>query len=210
MRLLRSRSQRFVAKLLINTGNDVPATVELKLGINRFGRHPDNEFSIDHPTVSILHCEMILTAAGVLLRDCDSTNGTFLDDEPVKQASLRRGQTVRLGDVTILVKTTDARIAIPGVDRPMDPPPVVLADGTILCRRHPQYSANYRCTHCHELLCDACVHRLRRKGGKTLILCGLCSHATEFIGRETRKKRSLLARLRETMKLPFLRKRRTR
>lgn len=209
MRLLRSRSQRFVAKLLINTGNDVPATVELKLGVNRFGRHPESEFPIDHPTVSALHCEMILTAAGVLLRDCNSTNGTFLDDEPVKQASLRPGQTVRLGDVTILVKTTDARIAIPGIDQSMDPPPVVLENGTILCRRHRQSIANYRCTHCHELLCDACVHRLRRKGGKALVLCGLCSHATEFIGRETRKKRTLLARLSETMKLPFLKKKRT-
>lgn len=198
-----------MAKLLINTGNDVPRVVELKLGINRFGRHPESEFPIDHPTVSTLHCEMILTGAGVLLRDCDSTNGTFLDDEPVKQASLRPGQHVRLGDVTILVETTDARIAIPGIDRPMDPPPVVLADGTILCRRHRQSRATYRCLHCHELLCDACVRRLRRKGGKEVILCGLCSHAIEFIGGETRKKKSLLTRLKETMKLPLLKKRRT-
>jgi pSer/pThr/pTyr-binding forkhead associated (FHA) protein len=198
-----------VASLLINTGNGVPTAGQLKLGINRFGRHPENEFPIEHPTISAFHCEMILTATGVLLRDCASTNGTFLDDEPVKQASLRPGQTVRLGDVTILIETTDARIAIPGIDRLEDSPPVVLEDGTILCRRHPKSRASYRCTNCHELLCDACVHPMRRKGGKTLILCGLCSHATEPIAREARKKKSLLTRLKETMKLPSLRKRRT-
>jgi pSer/pThr/pTyr-binding forkhead associated (FHA) protein len=194
-----------VARLLINTGNGVPTVCELNLGVNRFGRHPDSEFPIDHPTISATHCEMILTAQGVLLRDCDSTNGTFLDDEPVKQASLRPGQTVRLGDVTILVETTDARIAIPDLDSPLPIPPIVLPDGTILCRRHPQSRATHRCTHCHEVLCDACVHRMRREGGKTLKLCALCSHACEPIAPTKRKKKSWLGLLNKTIKLPFLR-----
>jgi pSer/pThr/pTyr-binding forkhead associated (FHA) protein len=194
-----------VARLLINTGDGIPTAGELKLGLNRFGRHPDSEFVIDHPTISATHCVMILTAAGVLLRDCGSTNGTFLDDEPVKQTSVRPGQTVRIGDVTILVETTDARIAIPETDRPVNSPPVVLADGTILCRRHPQSRATHRCTHCHEVLCEACIHRMRRKGGKTLKLCALCSHACEPLGPEKRKKKSLLGMLSKTIKLPFLR-----
>jgi len=195
-----------LARLLINNGRDEPTTCELNLGVNRFGRHPDSEFVIDHSTISATHCVMILTAEGVLLRDCDSTNGTFLDDKPVKEAKLRPGQAVRLGDVTIVVETTDARIAIPEIDRQVDSPPVVLPDGTILCRRHPHARATHRCTHCHEILCDACVHRMRRQGGRTLKLCGLCSHACESIGPVKRKRKSLITMLNETIKLPFLKK----
>lgn len=195
-----------MARLLIKTENGELAAFELNLGVNRFGRHPDCEFPIEHPTVSATHCEMVLSAEGVLLRDCDSTNGTFINNKPVKEARVRPGQTVRLGDVEIFVETTDAKIAIPEIERLVDLPPVVLPDGTILCRRHPQARATNRCTHCHEVLCDACVHRLRRKGGRTLKLCGLCSHACESIGPVKRKKKSLITMLNETIKLPFLKK----
>ncbi len=195
-----------MARLLINTGRGTPTACQLNLGVNRFGRHPDSEFVIEHPTISATHCVMILSAEGVLLRDCDSTNGTFLEGRPVKQAMLRPGQTVRLGDVTVLVESVDARVVIPETERPLPAPPVVLPDGTILCRRHPQAKATHRCTHCHELLCDACIHRLRRKGGRTLKLCGLCSHACEPLVETRRRKKSLFSRLSETIKLPFLKK----
>ncbi|MCL4789766.1 MAG: FHA domain-containing protein, partial [Verrucomicrobia bacterium] len=184
-----------MARLLINTGRGTPTACQLNLGVNRFGRHPDSEFVIEHPTISATHCVMILSAEGVLLRDCDSTNGTFLEGRPVKQAMLRPGQTVRLGDVTVLVESVDARVVIPETERPLPAPPVVLPDGTILCRRHPQAKATHRCTHCHELLCDACIHRLRRKGGRTLKLCGLCSHACEPLVETRRRKKSLFSRL---------------
>lgn len=204
----RSRHKDFVARLLIKTESGELTAFELSLGVNRFGRHPDCEFPIDHPTVSATHCEMVLSAEGVLLRDCDSTNGTFVNNKPVNETKVRPGQTVRLGDVEILVETTDARIAIPDFDRPVDLPPVVLPDGTILCRRHPHARATYRCTHCLEVLCDACVHRLRRKGGRTLRLCALCSHACESIGPAKGRKKSILSLLTETIKLPLLRKKR--
>jgi len=74
----------------------------------------------------------------------------------------------------------------------------------MLCPRHPESKVTHRCTHCHAVLCDACVHRMRRKGGKTLKLCALCSHACVSIGPEKRKKRSILGLLSKTIKLPFL------
>ena len=194
-----------VARLLKKNKGGTPEVVELNLGANRFGRDPESHFPVDHPTVSALHCEIVLTANAVLIRDCNSTNGTFINDELVKEAVLQAGQTVRLGDVEFFVETTDVKIAIPELDRPHAAPPVVRADGTILCRRHPEARVTHRCTHCHEVLCDACVTRLRRKGGKMLKLCALCSHACVPIGPEKRKKRSLLNLLNKTIKLPFLR-----
>ena len=193
---------------LLKKSSDGPAQVlELNLGVNRFGRDPESDFPIDHPTVSARHCEIILTAEAVLLRDSNSTNGTFINNEPVKSAVLQAGQTIRLGDVEYFVETVEVKIAIPEFDRPRPAPPVMLTDGSILCPRHAESLVTHRCTHCHAVLCDACVHRLRRKGGKTLKLCGLCSHECVPITPEKRKKRSFLGLLNKTIKLPFLQRR---
>jgi pSer/pThr/pTyr-binding forkhead associated (FHA) protein len=192
-----------MARLLKKNVGGPNQVLELNLGVNRFGRDPESDFPVDHPTVSALHCEIVLTAEAVLLRDCNSTNGTFINGQPVKHAVLEAGQTLRLGDVEFFVETVEVKIAIPEFERPCPAPPVVLPDGSMLCPRHPQSRVTHRCTHCHAVLCDACVHRMRRRGGKTLKLCGLCSHACVPLGPEKRKKRSLLSLLNKTIKLPF-------
>lgn len=194
-----------MARLLKTTGAGEPEVLELNLGVNQFGRDPENHFPVNHPTVSARHAELILTADGVLLRDLDSTNGTFINDALVKQAVLQPGQKLRLGDVEFLIDTTDAHIAIPEIERPLPAPPVVLPDGAMLCQRHQGSRVTHRCTHCHSVLCDACVTRLRRKGGKTLKLCKLCSHPVELIVTEKLKKKGFFAKLTSTIKLPFLR-----
>ena len=194
-----------MARLLRKNGTDEPEVLELNLGVNHFGRNAENHFPINHPTVSSVHCDLILTADGVLLHDHNSTNGTFIDGQPVRQAVLQPGQTLRLGDVELFVETTDVHIAIPEIERPIPAPPVVLPDGAMLCPRHPEARITHRCTHCHSVLCDACVSRLRRSGGKTLKLCALCSHPVELILAEKPKKKSFLAKLTATIKLPFLR-----
>lgn len=194
-----------MARLLRTNGAGEPEVLELNLGVNHFGRDPENHFPVNHPTVSARHAELILTADGVLLRDLESTNGTFINDALVKQAVLQPGQKLRLGDVEFVIDTTDARIAIPEIERPIPAPPVVLPDGAMLCQRHQGSRVTHRCTHCHSVLCDACVTRLRRKGGKTLKLCKLCSHPVEMIVAEKPKKKGFFAKLTATIKLPFLR-----
>jgi hypothetical protein len=193
-----------MARLLKKSGTDEPEVFELNLGVNHFGRNKENHFPINHPTVSSLHCDLTLTADGVLLLDHDSTNGTFVDGKPVKQAVLQAGQTLRLGDVELFVETTDVHIAIPEIERVIPTPPVVLPDGAMLCPRHPEAKITHRCTHCHSVLCDECVTRLRRRGGKTLKLCALCGRAVELLVPEEPKKKSFLSKLTATIRLPFL------
>ena len=158
--------------------------------------------------LAVSHTGLVSGAEAVLLRDCDSTNGTFLNDQPVQQAVLAAGQILRMGDVELLVETTDVTIAIPVINRPRPAPPVVLPNGAMLCPRHAEARVTHRCTHCHSVLCDACVTRLRRKGGKTLKLCALCSHPVELLVASKPRKKSLLALLQKTIKLPFARSRR--
>jgi hypothetical protein len=194
-----------MAKLLVKTAGVNNTVLELRLGVNRVGRSPGNHFQIEHPTVSTQHCELVLGDGTVVLRDCDSTNGTFVDGERVQQAALRAGQTVHLGDVELFVETTEVTVAIPHYDRPQPAPPVVLADGAILCPRHPHARATHQCTHCREVMCSACVHHLRRHGGKTFEFCLLCSNPVELIGGVKPKRKTLLSFLKQTVKVPFLR-----
>ena len=194
-----------MARLVIKNENGQPEILELNLGVNQFGRNPENHFAIYHPSVSSHHCDITLTADGVLLHDHDSTNGTFVDGQPVKEAVLLAGQTLRLGDVELFVETTDVHIAIPEIERAIPTPPIVLPDGAMLCPRHPEAKVTHRCTQCHSVLCEDCVKYLRRREGKTLKLCSLCSHPVELIASEKPKKRSFFAKLTATIKLPFFR-----
>jgi len=194
-----------MARLLRKVGGDQLEIFELNLGVNRFGRDPRCDFPIDHPTVSSSHCEVILSLEGVKVRDCASTNGTFVNGHSVREAVLAAGQMLRLGEVEFLVETVTTTIAIPKYERPRPAPPVVLADGSMLCPRHPEALVTHRCPHCHEVLCDACVHRLRRRRGKVFKLCGLCSFPCESLAPEEPKRKYLLSVLNKTIKLPLFR-----
>lgn len=194
-----------MARLLVKTDGLNAKLIELKLGANRVGRHPDNDFSIEHPTISSVHCEIVLQDSGVILRDLESTNGTFVDNEPVREVQLSPGQIVRLGDVELLVESTDAKIAIPKFfNAELPAPPVVRKDGAMMCQRHIHGVVTHQCTACKEMMCEACVHRLRRKGSKKMLsLCPICSGAVEPIGGAAKpKKKGFLERIvGETVKM---------
>jgi hypothetical protein len=192
-----------MARLVIKSDGFGGRVIELKLGVNRFGRSPKNDVQIEHATVSGMHCEVVLADDGVVVRDCASTNGTFVGGQRVKEARLSAGQTLHVGEVELLVETTDVNIAIPAFDMPRPAPPVVLSDGSLICPRHPKKRATHQCTHCREVLCDACVHWLRRRGGKLMKFCPLCSHPCVPLGAEKPKKKSLFGLWRKTIKLPF-------
>jgi pSer/pThr/pTyr-binding forkhead associated (FHA) protein len=193
-----------MARLLLKSEGLSGRVIELRLGVNRFGRGPASDFQIDHPTISASHCQILLEGDGILVRDCASTNGTFIDGQPIREAKLSKGQILRLGDVEFLVESTEVTVAIPKFDAPRPAPPVVLRDGSMICPRHPEARVTHQCTHCREVMCDECVHRLRRRGGKTLKLCPLCSHKCRQLAAEKRKKGFFFGLFDKTVKLPFL------
>jgi uncharacterized Zn finger protein (UPF0148 family) len=194
-----------MANLVIKTEGMKAQVIQLKLGTNRLGRSPDNDFQIVHPTVSNFHCEIVLSDGAVLVRDKDSTNGTFVNSDAVTEARLEAGQTLRVGDVELLVESTEISVAIPKFDRPELPAPPVVKDGSMMCPRHGHARVTHQCQKCHEVMCEECVHRLRRRGGKIIKLCPICSGSVDLIGAKPkkRKKRSLLGMLEKTVKMTF-------
>ena len=194
-----------MARLVI-TSPEVPgAALELRLGVNRVGRAPDCDFVINHPTISSYHCELILSADGVLLRDNASTNGTFLNENPISDVWLATGQELRFGDIKLRVESADVTIAIPEIKREAPPAPIPTEDGSFLCARHPDTRVTFQCTNCHETMCTACVHVMRRQGGVALYLCPVCSHkCTPIVSEDSvKKKKSFFGLLEETVRLRF-------
>lgn len=193
-----------MARLSVQTPGLNLNTLALRLGVNHVGRGPENDFQLDHPTISTRHCELIVSADGIILRDCDSTNGTFVNGEPVSEIWLEAGHTVKFGDVELLVESAEINVSIPKIEREIPKPPVVLPDGAMICPRHPGYQATFKCPHCNEIMCSGCVRIIRLKGGKPHFLCIKCHHPCERLaGEQAKKKKSFLGYLQDTVRLKF-------
>ena len=79
----------------------------------RIGKAPGlNDVVLDEDTVSRQHCEIARDGRGWLLRDLGSTNGTLLDGAEIREAYLRPGSLVTVGNVQLRFTPIEDRIAI--------------------------------------------------------------------------------------------------
>jgi pSer/pThr/pTyr-binding forkhead associated (FHA) protein len=117
-----------MAKLVVLTAGMTGRTHELKVEKTTVGRLEDNTFQIAEPSVSSHHCEIILRGSDVLIRDLNSTNGTFINGEKVTESVLKVGQTLRLGQIDLRLETEGAAAPAPAAGstpaskkKPVDP-----------------------------------------------------------------------------------------
>jgi len=174
-------------------GQDGGGSFDLKLGMNRLGRTSDNDLQIDHPTISTLHCQIVWMSDSVVVRDCESTNGTFIEGARVSTAQLEPGQVLRVGAVEMVLDSAMAAISVPNlsetapIDQPTPPP------GTLPCINHPAAAARFHCPACQKDFCDNCVRTLKLLGGHVHKLCPLCSaHCEPIVYEHKARRRSLL------------------
>lgn len=125
-----------MAKLVVLTEGMTGQSYELKVDRTTIGRVEDNTFPIPQPSVSSHHCEIYLRGNDVVVKDLNSTNGTFVNNQQVTtEAVIKPGQILRLGQVEIRLDAPGAAAAPaapassaapaapatpPGVKRPMD------------------------------------------------------------------------------------------
>jgi pSer/pThr/pTyr-binding forkhead associated (FHA) protein len=193
---------------LIIKGITEPGTTEIGEGLTSIGRNPTNDIRVHDPTVSSFHCELIVSDKTVLVRDLDSTNGTFIESEPIKESFLRPWQVLRLGNAEFrleLEETPDvADVRIPQMPAPAAETDTHLLDGRLACRYHPGVAAVVRCTHCSNAFCAECVKPIRLRGGQQRLFCPACSRACEPIAADQpAKKQSILGRLTQTIRIKF-------
>jgi predicted component of type VI protein secretion system len=90
-----------MAKLVILSQGMNGRVHELKADKTTIGRVEDNTFQIAEPSVSSHHCEVLLRGNEVVIKDLNSTNGTFINDEKISESVLKPGQTLRLGQIEL-------------------------------------------------------------------------------------------------------------
>ena len=109
-----------MAKLVVLTEGMTGRTHELTAEKTTLGRVEDNTFQIPEPSVSSHHCEVLLQGDEVKVRDLNSTNGTFINEQQITDAVLKPGQILRLGKVEMrLESATTPGLAKKPVDHTM-------------------------------------------------------------------------------------------
>jgi hypothetical protein len=116
-------------RLLVNPGTPQAWEIQLKPGTNRVGRNEENDFILNHESVSGTHCEITLSDAGIFLKDLGSTNGTFVNRAPVTEIQLQPGQHVQVAQVDMTFVADDAASVM------ISPPPMAIPNPVPIPRR---------------------------------------------------------------------------
>ena len=100
------------AYVIVIRGPEIGRRFSLSDGLEVLGRLSDVEISIADPSLSRRHCEFRSDREApqprVLLRDLDSTNGTFVNGASVTERELVDGDHIRVGEVVLKFSLLDA------------------------------------------------------------------------------------------------------
>jgi pSer/pThr/pTyr-binding forkhead associated (FHA) protein len=106
-----------MAKLVVLSAGMTGRTHELKAEKTTIGRVEDNSFQISEASVSSHHAEVLLRGNDVVVRDLNSTNGTFINGEKVTEKVIKPNQILRLGQIEMRL---EADAPAPGSKKPLD------------------------------------------------------------------------------------------
>jgi putative nucleotidyltransferase with HDIG domain len=73
------------------------------------GRIVQCEIHVDDQAVSRRHCTLAVRGSDLLVTDLESANGTFVNERPVKSATARPGDLIRVGSTTLEYRDPSAR-----------------------------------------------------------------------------------------------------
>src|SRR5579875_2130067 len=94
-------------RLIVRTpdaGGGRQHTYELVTPITLLGRGTDCDLRLVDPGVSRHHAELRVEGGNVVLVDLGSTNGTFVNGQPVKHVALADGMQIMLGRTTLIFR----------------------------------------------------------------------------------------------------------
>ena len=149
-------------RLLVNPGSAEAWEIELKPGANSLGRGQENDFAIEHASVSHAHCQIIVMGRKALIRDAGSINGTFVNGRQVEEAQLEPGQLFQLGSVEMRYESDEIPL-----------PPRLASPAAAFCESHPRSRARFACPKCGCHFCELCVST-RQTGGRARKFCRAC------------------------------------
>jgi CheY-like chemotaxis protein len=90
-----------MAKLIVITKGLAAVSHELGGKWATIGRADGNDFQIAEASISGRHCEVKLRGDELVVRDLQSTNGTFAAGQKISEGVVKPGQTLRVGEVEL-------------------------------------------------------------------------------------------------------------
>lgn len=100
------------SECVVETMGKPSKTYNLNKDIIRIGAAPSNDIIITDETVSRHHAEIKKTKQGYLIRDLESTNGTFVGNVQVKEVYITAKSTIRVGQSKIHFHAQDEQMDI--------------------------------------------------------------------------------------------------
>ena len=98
---------------IICSDNIIPQTVKLKpYSRISIGRNFDCLFHLPDRSVSRKHAEIIVDELGVSIRDLNSLNGTYLNNNKISYSSLKDGDIISIGKFTILYQKNILKLCL--------------------------------------------------------------------------------------------------
>ena len=106
--------------VVLTPGANQGKALEIKLSQFVVGRDPQCHLRPASPMISKRHCALIQRDGKAFVRDFDSTNGTFVNNAPIKgEVELHDGDQLKMGPLSFKVAMDTAT----PVNRPTPPPP---------------------------------------------------------------------------------------
>ena len=106
-------------RLIVIKGTDEGKQFDLTLAVHQLGRDATNQVRLHDTEVSRRHAELRLADDEYRLVDVGSANGTFVNNQPVKEAVLRTGDHIQVGQSVLVYSAgrTEAQTATDLADR---------------------------------------------------------------------------------------------
>src|SRR6516164_5668393 len=99
----RGRSMK-LSLVVLTSGKQEGKALAIPLPQFLIGRDPQCHLRPASAAISKRHCALIQRDGSVFVRDFDSTNGTFVNDQPVKgEIELKNGDRLKLGPLLFSV-----------------------------------------------------------------------------------------------------------
>jgi hypothetical protein len=103
--------------LVVVDGPSRGKRVTLDEGLARVGAAAGNHLRLQDPTGSRVHCEIRVRPDAVVVKDCGSKNGTFVEGIRLKEGEVRPGALIRLGASAFRIEDVGGGIFLPVSER---------------------------------------------------------------------------------------------
>ncbi len=100
-------------ELVVIDGPSRGNRVRVENGLARVGSAAASDLSLADFTVSRVHCELRVHPSSIAIKDCGSTNGTYVEGVNVRDGEVQPGATVRVGRSVFRIESVDGNSVVP-------------------------------------------------------------------------------------------------